>query len=312
MNRENSKIKVKSIVENFNLKIISNKNRLDNEIRFSSISRVGLELAGTILYSKIWSIIYLGSKESKYLNSLSKKKMFEALERVLGTKPPLILLGKNFLLIDEVKQVADKYKKTPIALTDFNFTDFNFTITIHLIEKMLKYNIHHGSLVQVYGIGVLIIGESGVGKSEISMELVKQGHIFIADDAVEIARVGNSLIGKSCELTKGFIEIRGLGIINFQKAFGYHKIIDSTEIKVVIELVIVEKIEETSFERIGLVNTIKIDDIDVVYYKIPILAGRRTSNLIEGAITDYKIKSTGYVTKDDLEKRIMLRKGKKC
>lgn len=298
------KPQAKEIIEKFKLEVILNGESAENEIEYVTISRGGLELSGVFVYKKIMSIVYLGQKESIFLDSLNDEKAKEAINNIFKMKPPLLLLGVNFKRIDLIKEIGSNYKDVPIAKTNFNFIEVNFTISNYLIEEMISYNNHHGSLIEVYGIGVLLIGEPGVGKSEITIELVRKGHIFVGDDAIDIARIGNKLKARASLSTKGFIEVRGLGILNFEKTFGYHKSVDSTEIKVIIELIEHKESNNTSYERIGKKNYKLIEGVEVAYYKIPLHPGRRTSEIIESAITDFKLKKLGYDSQADLLKKV--------
>lgn len=296
-------ITVKELVDKFQLNVIANKNVLNNIIEYVSITRAGLELTGYFTYDTIKSIIYLGSKESGYLDSLDEKQRTKSIELIFKHYPPVILLGKNFKFDKLVLDLASKYKQTVIIKTDYDYSDIQFTLSTHMTHVMADYKQHHGTLIVVFGVGILLIGKPGVGKSEISMELIRSGHIFVGDDAIDIARIGSVLRGKSSELTKGFIEVRGLGLLNFQKTFGYHKLVDNVEIQVVIELVD-NKNSSVKYERLGKTHYKEILGINLPYYKLPVAAGRRMSELIECVICDYKLKKQGYDSTIDLTKKI--------
>lgn len=296
------------IINKFNLDVIVNKNSKPNKIKHISIIRAGLELAGIFIYSRIWSIIYLGAKENEYLTQISKQEVIEKLHKLFQAKPPLIILGKNFFFIEEFKSVGKEYNDVPIVWIDANYNYITNTITNYLTETLALFEVIHGTLLEIYGIGVLIIGKSGVGKSELAIDLIKKGHIFVADDAVEVSQIGNNVIGRSPKLTSGFIEIRGLGILDFYKTFGYHKSISSTRIKIVIEIFEPETKNYNEIERIGRSKFYTLKNVKLNYYRIPILPGRRISEIIETAIADYKLRKKGFSSEKELLKKLKSKK----
>lgn len=296
-------ILVKDLVDKFKLDVVANEKSLSNPIEYVTISRVGLELTGNFIYDEIKSIVYLGSKESKFLQQLSQNERLKSLEGIMKCKPPVILLGKSFKYSDLITQLSKKHSCVPIIKTNFDFNEIYFTLANYMTHTMADYKQYHGTLIEVFGVGILLIGKPGVGKSEIAIELIRRGHIFVGDDAIDIARFGSVIRGRSSELTKGFIEVRGLGILDFNKTFGYHKMVDSTQIQVIIELVETSKNIDT-YERIGKINYKKLLDINLHYYKIPIKPGRRMSEIIECAISDFKLKKQGYDSVIELKERM--------
>lgn len=303
-----NKLKVSTIINKFNFKVIANEKAIDNnEIEFLELNRVGFELMGVYLYNPIKSIIYLGTKENKFLEELDKKTFNERVVNLLKLSPPLIILGKNFKLEKEFVKIANDFKNVPVVSTKMNNSDLSFTLTQFMIFQMIEYKLYHGCLLEIFGVGVFIEGPSGIGKTEIMMELIRKGHIFVADDSVDIARVGTSLLAKPSPITKDFIEVRGLGILNSKKTFGYNKCIDDTTIDIVIELT---NDKNTTYERLGNVVYKNIEGIDVHYYKIPVLPGRDMSDIIESAVIDYKLKMDGYSSRDELENKIKSRGNK--
>jgi HPr kinase/phosphorylase len=164
---------------------------------------------------------------------------------------------------------------------------------------MAEYTTIHGTLVSVYGVGVLLQGESGVGKSEVALELVRKGHLFIADDAVDVTNLADRLYGRPNAIANKFIEVRGLGILNIPRMLGIEKTQDSSVIDVVIELVLDDK-KTMQFERLGDHLNVKVlEKVQVPYYKLPITPGRKMSDLIETAVIDLKLKQHGYSSAED-------------
>jgi len=161
---------------------------------------------------------------------------------------------------------------------------------------LAEYTTIHGTFINIFGTGVLIQGESGVGKSETALELIKRGHIFIADDAVDITNLAGRLFGKANIIAGNFIEVRGVGILNVSRMYGIEKTAPSSNIDVVIELAkITDMTEDQNFERIGTKNKTKnIMGTKIPYYRLPITPGRNMADLIETVVIDLKLKNDGY------------------
>ncbi|MCV3754259.1 HPr(Ser) kinase/phosphatase [Ureaplasma zalophigenitalium] len=298
-----SKLLVSQLVKRFGLDVVMNQDYLNNPISTTGISRVGIELTGEVLFKEIISIVYFGSKESRYLSKFSASIIRKKLQTIIDLKPPLILLGKHFWYADIVLDIA-KEACVPIVKTKYSFYELNFTINSYISQKLSHQSLVHGTLLNIYGVGVVLRGVSGIGKSEIAIELIKKGHIFVADDAIIVNRIGYSVYGRADDKTKDFIEIRGLGIINFSRSFGIERMIDSTKIEIVIELVMVKKDQKYHFERFGRnLHYKNFEGVNVVHYMIPVIQGRSIADIIETAVTDYKLKKAGYNSADQFIKQ---------
>ena len=288
---------VNEVVEKFKLKVLLNENKMNSiQIKLPDIIRCSFELTGEHVFNDIWNVIYIGKKESLYLKKFSLSIIKEKLSFIIDMVPPMIIVGPEFYYEKELLEVA-KNSDTIIVKSEMNLQTLNFTISTWMTEKLAPYVMYHGCLLNVYGVGTLILGESGIGKSEITVELIKKGHIFVADDAILITRVGPNVFGKPDDLTKDYIEIRGLGILSFSRTFGIEKQISFTKIEVVCELINVNKDENKNimFERLGQqLKYINIEGVELPHYKIPVLQGRNTSDLIETSIIDLKLKNQGF------------------
>lgn len=302
-------LKVNSILEKFKFNIIANNDAINNNIKYIGINRVGLELCGVFIHKPLECTVYLGAKESNYLKLFNEVDIYKKIDDIFKLQPPIIILGRNFKFNNIIIDVAKNHKNILVVSTKVTYSELAFTLSQYMIEEMIIYKTHHGCLLEVYGVGVFIIGSSGVGKTEVMIELIKKGHIFVADDSVDIARVGTSLWAKPSPFTKDFIEIRGLGILNFKKTFGYDKCVSKTTIDVIIELINGEK-NKIDYERIGNTSHKNLDGIAIPFYKIPLLPGRNVSEIIESAITDYKLKKDGYSSKEELKNRLKSMKEK--
>ncbi|MDE7221988.1 MAG: HPr(Ser) kinase/phosphatase, partial [Ureaplasma sp.] len=275
--------------------------------------RCAFELTGEIVYKSLIAITYFGNKESLYLDKFDEETIKNKIKVILKMTPPIILIGPNFKYTNLIVDLS-KDTKIPIVETQHNFQILNLIIGNWIQEKLATYELTHGSLVSVFGMGTLITGRSGIGKSEVVVELIKKGHIFIGDDSIMITRIGKRIFGKPNDLTKNFIEIRGLGVLNFQHVFGIDKQIKSSRINVICELVDMDELDKYScqFERLG--NKITYNNIlgvDIPYYRIPVSQGRNISELIETAITDLKLKKQGYFSAEEFIQQISKKKEKK-
>lgn len=287
-------VKVSEIVENFDLKVI-HKGNLDNKIAVPGLYRAGIELAGKKVFDELSSVVMWSSVETKFLDMLkNNNQKLQIIKNVIDMKPPMILLTKNFGYEKLVKKAVNG-TNVVVCKTPMESAESNITIATFISEKIAKYNTIHGTLLNIYGKGVLLKGDSGVGKSEIAMELIKQGHIFVADDAIDVTNFAGKLLGHANAIANEFIEVRGLGILNIPRMFGLEKISDSSQIDVVVELVKVDNLDKENFERLGNNQRyISIEKVKLPYYKLPVSPGRKISDLIETVVVDLKLKGNGY------------------
>lgn len=297
------KVFVEDIVKKFQLEVIVNKDNLHREVKSADLNRAGLELSGMKIFDEFWDLVYFGTIESEYLKKFSHLIQKEKFEWILKLNPPALIIGPKFKYSELLIQVAKKFK-VPIIKSDLSIYQLNFTLSSWLVERLSPYSMHHGSLSSIFGVGTLLIGESGSGKSEITIELIKRGHIFVADDAIQVRRIGNKVFGEAIEIVKDFIEIRGLGILSFSRTFGIEKMIDSVRIELVIELVKEKDAGNQKFERLGQEDQFyELQGEKIHYYKIPVLQGRNMSDIIETAVTNFKLKSTGFSSADEFIKQ---------
>ena len=251
-----------------------------------------------IIFENIISAVLWSGNESKFLSQLSRKKIVESMQNVLQLKPPVVIVTKAFKHVDVLQKIAKKYSTT-ILFSPMPSAQLYVTVAAWINEQMAEYKTVHGTLISVYGVGVLLQGESGVGKSEVALELVRKGHLFVADDAVDVANLADRLFGKPNAVANKFIEVRGLGILNIPRMLGIEKTQDSSNIDVIIELVVDDK-KALQFERLGVELKMKeLEKVQIPYYKLPITPGRKMSDLIETAVIDLKLKQHGYSSAED-------------
>lgn len=257
------------------------------------ITRTGLEFSGFSMHSDLGAVVLWGNEEFSYLNQFSESERINKISKIFSLEPPLVVLSRSFALSDYLLDAAKKFNIT-IMKTDISSSEINTLMNLFLTESLAKTETIHGNLLELYGKGVLIIGNSGTGKSETTIELIKHNHMFIADDAIECKRVFNKVIGQAPKKFSGFIEVRGLGIINASRIFGIEKIKSSSEIAAIVELVDFDPKVHT-FERLGSeLKYKKLLGIDIPYFLIPVTPGKKTSDMIEVIVANLKLVESGY------------------
>lgn len=297
------KVNLRKVIDKLNLKVIVNSCEVLPDISVPDLNRPGLELSGYLKYFAYERIQILGKTEISFLNSISPQIRKTRLEKLLSYDIPCIIITRNLEPPEELISVANQ-KNKPILSTYMPTTRFISLLTSFLESELAPCTTMHGVLVDIYGIGILIIGESGIGKSETAIELVKRGHRLVADDAVEIKQSAeNILIGTAPEIIRHFLEVRGLGVIDVRTIFGAGSIRENIKIEMVVELVEWEKYRES--DRLGLdEEKIKILDSYVPKKTIPIRPGRNIAAILEVAAMDFRLRALGYNSAQEFSKRL--------
>ena len=265
----------------------------DNEIKSADIDRPGLELVGYLKYFDRDRILIFGLTEMSFIQKGDDKKQYEQLELIFKMKPVALLIARGLKPTKAMVECAKEYE-IPILLTSDVTSVVSAAIVSYLNVELAPSITRHGVLVEVYGEGCLIIGDSGVGKSETAIELIKRGHRLIADDAVEIKRVSKkSLVGTSPENIRHFIELRGIGIINARRIFGIGAVKISEKIDMVINMEIWNS--KKVYDRMGMDNEyMEILGLEVPVVTIPVKPGRNLAVIIEVAAMNHRQKKMGY------------------
>lgn len=300
-------VKVVDLVKVFNLKIIS-KGQDDIEISLIESNRSGLQLSGFYDHFEEKRIQLIGNAENAYLQSLSFNDRQQALQKLISQNVPCIIITNNLSVSDQLEETGCSFNRWILSTTDTT-SRFWVDVTLYLQNELAESVTQHGNLVDVYGVGVLITGESGIGKSETALDLIRNGHLLIADDAVVIKKIGqNTLMGTGSELTKNLMEIRGIGIININSLFGKSAIRLQQNIELVINL---EKWDDdTYYDRLGEnFETTKIFDVELPYIRIPVKPGRNLAAIIEIAALNYRQNLMGYNAARELSNAIKRRSG---
>lgn len=272
-------------------------------ITSTEVNRPGLLISGFSQFFDPSRIQILGMMEFSYLNSLEQSVKMERINNLFERNVPAVIITRNMLISSEIVEAARRHK-VPLLRTSEETSAFMAHAISYLNTELAQRVTRHGVLMEVYGEGILIIGDSGVGKSETAIELVKRGHRLIADDAVEIRRLSNSqLIGQSPENIQNFIELRGVGIINIARTYGASAVKPSQEIDMVIELENWK--QDKSYSTTGLNDEYTdILGVSVVKSVIPVRPGRNISIVIETAAVVNRQKKMGYFAAKELLKQL--------
>ncbi len=290
--------------EKFNIKLLSEKVGFERPIIQQNLHRPGLALAGFIDLFSYNRVQLFGNTEMRYLYKLSKKEREESLKRIFSFPIPCIIVTNNNEPTDELIKLANEYK-VPVFGSEYTTNKLAFLITDLLDDQFAPRITLHGSFVDVYGIGMLFVGKSGIGKSEVALDLVERGHRLVADDVVIFTKKGEGiLMGSGTDLAKHFMELRGIGIVNVQQIFGIRAIRFQKRLEIVIELALWD--ENETYTRTGLDNeTIKIQDVEIPYLKLPIIPGKNITVIAEVIALNYLLKHYGYDSAKVFQKRLM-------
>lgn len=275
----------------------------DIQISQSDVNRPALQLAGFFDYFDASRLQIIGHVEYTYMNEVLEDKGLAMIEKIMTYKVPGIVFCRNQEVPQALIELGDKYQ-VPIMKTATTTSDFMAEVIRWLNVELAPCISIHGVLVDVYGEGLLIMGESGIGKSEAALELIKRGHRLVSDDVVEIRKVSDeTLIGTAPDITRHFIELRGIGIIDVKTLFGVESVKNTQSIDLVIKLEEWDK--EAEYDRLGLEEQYtEFLGNKVVCHSIPIRPGRNLAIICESAAVNYRQKQMGYNAAKELYNRV--------
>jgi len=297
-------ISLDKIVNEFELEVVYEPRPLTEFlIQNNDINRPGLQFAGYYEYFDNTRIQIVGKAEMAFLKHCNEEQKLSIFDKLLETKPPVIILARGIRPDSELLEMAKKHG-VPVLGTVESTSVVISKIIAHLNLRRAPRITRHGALIEVYGEGILILGDSGVGKSETTMELVKRGHRLVADDAVEICKTSNiTLVGSSPDNIRHFMELRGIGIVNVRNLFGIGAVKLSEKINMVIELELWHN--EKNYDRMGLDNKfLSILGVKVPHSVIPVKPGRNLAVIIEVAAMNNRQKRMGYNAAQDLMEQL--------
>ncbi len=296
-------IQAQDFINRLSLQVLSPSSRTEWELHTAELNRPGLQFVGFYDYFDHERPQVIGKVEMTYLESLTDSARYACLEKYFTYPIPCIIVCRGMKAPEELLELAQKHN-VAVYGTELATSRFIYTAINYLWRCLAPRSTLHGVLVDVYGVGVLITGESGVGKSEAALELVKRGHQLVADDVVDVCRVtDNRLTGESPETVRHFMEIRGIGIIDIKAMYGVSAVLMSKSIDLVIHL---EPWKETkTYDRLGLVEEFTtIMDVLVPLIVLPVRPGRNLAIIIEVAARNFSLKHMGYSAIKELDRRL--------
>lgn len=298
-------VNFENIIKEFKLEMLYKpENLADVKIVNNEVNRPGLQIAGFFDYYDSTRIQVIGMVEISYLSRLSADERTKCFDKFFSHGVPAIIITRDMHPPMELVEVAKKYD-IPVCRTNVSTSRFVSSLIAYLNVQLAPRITTHGVLVEVYGEGILLLGESGVGKSETAIELVKRGHRLVADDAVEIKRVSEkALVGSAPDIIRHFVELRGIGIIDVKTIFGMGAVKDTEKIDMVINLE--QWQDKKMYDRLGL-NTEydNILGIDVPSLTIPVKPGRNLAVVVEVAARNNRQKKMGYNAAEALNNRLL-------
>ena len=297
------KVRTRDLMEQFNLELIAGEDGLHREIVTSDISRPGMEMAGYFKYYPKERLQLMGRTALSFLIDLPNNEMRELMYNLCTDVTPGIVITRGQDVPQGVIDVANA-AGVPLMRSKYKTTRVISRLTNFLETKFAPTTAVHGVLVDVYGVGVLITGKSGIGKSETALELVKRGHRLVADDNVEIRQEDyDTLIGNPPNLIEHLLEIRGLGIINVMTLFGAGAVRNYKRISLVVHLETWE--DQKQYDRLGLdEDHMRIMDVDLPKATIPVRPGRNLSVIVEVAAMNFRLKRMGVNTAEEFSDRL--------
>lgn len=296
-------IKTEEFVAKLGLEVLSPTTKEELDITSTDLNRPGMQFCGFYEYFAYERPQVIGKVEMTYLDSLDAKTRAGVMETYMSFDLPCIIVCWGMEPPRELLEKA-RARDIPVFQSKFKTTKFSSQITMFLNRCLAPHMTRHGVLVDVYGVGVLLTGESGVGKSEAALELVKRGHQLVADDVVDICRVADDrLIGEAPEMVRHFMEIRGIGIIDIRAMYGVGSVVISKSIDMVIHM---EKWDSNKeYDRLGLEEeTITILGVSLPYQIMPVRPGRNLAIIIEVAARNLSLRRLGYSAAHELDRRL--------
>ena len=284
---------LKNMVETFNMEILHKGRDFDNTVvTISDVNRPALQLVGFYDYFDDKRLQILGRGEMQFLERMTEAERTRVFNKLLSYPFPAMIVARDMEAPPELIQMANKHDRTLLRSAE-STVDVTSKLIDYLNRAMAPQIARHGVLMNIYGQGVLILGDSGIGKSETAIELLKRGHRLVADDAVEIRRISNSLFGTAPEMIRHYIEIRGVGVIDVQQLFGMGAVQFDTEIDLVIQLE--QWVDGKFYDRLGLgEEKYEMLEVELPIVTIPVRPGRNLAGIVEIATMKNRQMKYGY------------------
>lgn len=284
---------------------------LERQIVAREINRPGPEILGYFEHTDFSRIQFIGHKEQFLVTKLTAEEQAERFEKLLQPKTPALIVTQGQSCPPILHEIAKK-KNFPILLSPEKTSFVSVAVTMFLTERLAPATSIHATLIEVMGSGVLLTGKSGIGKSEIALELIKRGHRLVADDRVDLVRSGDEVLGHAPDILRGLIEVRGIGLVNVTRMFGITALKERQQVDYLIHLVNYNP--NDSYDRLGAeIKKQTILDLPVPSIEIPVTSGRSMADLVEVAVMNMRLKESGFSATDEFESRyqaILARGGK--
>ena len=281
-----------------------------HRIMISDVNRPALQLSGYFKHFEQSRVQIIGTVEYTYLQQLDEEKREKIYSEFMGYDIPCVIFCRDLRPDDSFLKIAEE-KNIPVLGTKRSTSEFMAELIYCLNEQLAPCITIHGVLVDVYGEGLLIMGESGIGKSEAALELIKRGHRLVSDDVVELRKVSDvTLVGSAPDITRHFIELRGIGIIDVKTLFGVESVKDTQSVDLVIKLE--EWDRDKEYDRLGLHEEYtEYLGNKIVCHSLPIRPGRNLAIIVESAAVNHRQKKMGYNAAEELYKRVQANLAKK-
>ena len=296
-------INAQDFIKTLSLQALTPIPREELDIKSVELNRPGLQFVGYYEHFAFERPQVVGMAEMSYLEALSDELRRERLEKFFSFPIPCVIICRGMMPAEDMAEIAVAHG-VPLFRSEMVTTRFVVNAMNYLTHSLAPRSTLHGVLVDVYGMGVLITGESGVGKSEAALELVRRGHQLVADDVVDVCRVNdNRLVGESPETVRHFMEIRGIGIIDIKAMYGISAVLMTKSIDLVIHLEAWK--EKKTYDRLGLTDDFTtIMDVRVPQLVLPVRPGRNLAVVIEVAARNFSLKRLGYSAAQELDRRL--------
>ncbi|MDR1567489.1 MAG: HPr(Ser) kinase/phosphatase [Streptococcaceae bacterium] len=297
-------VNVKQLVNAIKIEVVSgNEVALARKITTADISRPGLELTGYFNYYTHDRIQMFGKKEVSFSEKMSGTERLRIMRKLICDDTPALIIARGLAVSDEMKQVAEE-KNVPILRSSVPTSRLVGEVSSFLDDRLAKRTSIHGVLMDIYGLGVLIQGDSGIGKSETGLELLKRGHRLVADDRVDVYQKDDlTVMGEPPKILEHMLEIRGVGIINVMNLFGASAVRNSMRVQLTIYLESFSN--DKSYDRLGNVaHNVLIVGVEVPQLRIPVKTGRNLSIIIEAAAMNFRAKTMGFDATEEFSRRL--------
>ena len=298
----NKRVYVRQIKEQLALQqLTGNEESLNRWAIAPDINRPGLELSGYLESNDLKRVVILGSKEFQYMSKFDYQTQRERFEIITDSYTPCIILSGEFQGMDSLFDLA-RDRNFPI----FRYEGATYQLIVDLVsflsERLAPVDNIYGVMMNIYGKGIMITGKSGIGKSELALDLINRGHMLVADDRVDVSRVHKSIICTAPKILKRMLEIRGVGIVDVTRAYGANAYLNRCQLDFVIKLVKYDENEE--LDRLNPINeTFNVLGLDVPMLIIPITEGKQLSVIIEAAVSNYLLTKLGFNSNEDFKAR---------